>query len=115
MTALRVMVGLAFAAISLAVPLALSSPASDARAHAGPVMRQYRAAHPACEACGATDGVEVHHIIPCHVAPDKADDLGNLITLCRPCHHVLGHANDQRWQRYAPNVREVLRVREVRP
>lgn len=38
----------------------------------------------ACQRCGRTDGLQVHHIIPKHHG--GRDVLGNLATLCGPCH-----------------------------
>jgi hypothetical protein len=58
--------------------------------------RQIRADHlekePACVACGRTDDVRVHHIIPVSISPTLELDTQNLITLCTsPCHIVFGH------------------------
>lgn len=103
----------------LAVLLVLSgcapvyaSPASDARTGAEASMSYYKARHPYCEACGAVQTLlrrnEVHHIIPCAVAPDSAADLRNMITLCRPCHIVLGHCGDRGCRKFCPNVRETV-------
>ena len=49
-------------------------------------------AHPACEACGQKDGLEVHHIEPFHLRPELELSPTNLLTLCGdPCHIVHGH------------------------
>ena len=49
-------------------------------------------AHPACEACGQKDALEVHHIEPFHIRPDLELNRTNLLTLCGdPCHLVHGH------------------------
>jgi 5-methylcytosine-specific restriction enzyme A len=56
----------------------------------------YLAIHPACEACGATQRVEVHHVAPVHVRPDMELDPRNLITLDRECHFRLGHWHNWR-------------------
>lgn len=99
--------------------VAFASPASDARQQAATEMLHYKAAHPECEACG-TRGMpfarpnEVHHIITVSVAPDKASDTNNMITLCRPCHIVLGHCGDGACRKYCPNIREVLAIRIVK-
>lgn len=96
---------------------AYASTASDARQGAETIMRQYKSAHPTCEACGARETLlhrlEVHHIIPVSVAPDRAGDPNNMITLCRPCHIALGHCGDYTCHRYCPNLRRVLAVRVV--
>jgi 5-methylcytosine-specific restriction protein A len=48
--------------------------------------------HPACEACGSTQNLEVHHIEPVHINPDRELDPTNLITLCdKYCHLAIGH------------------------
>lgn len=39
-----------------------------------------------CLRCGATDNLEVHHIIP--AAHGGTDDLENLATLCKECHRI---------------------------
>ena len=59
------------------------------------VRADYLAEHPACELCGdERRRVEVHHVIPFHVAPDLELDHENLISLCngaRGCHLLFGH------------------------
>ena len=42
----------------------------------------------ACQHCGATDLLHVHHIIPWALI--RTDDPGNLITLCAQCHYEAG-------------------------
>ena len=63
----------------------------------------------ACVACGVTDHLEVHHIVPFHVDPTLELVQTNLITLCeRPghdCHFVFGHFHD--WYLYNPAVRSM--------
>jgi hypothetical protein len=44
-----------------------------------------------CAWCGETNGIEVHHIVPQHIAPERAHDTNNMICFCRRCHYVLGH------------------------
>lgn len=62
-----------------------------------------RAAHlranPACAVCGCRTDLEVHHILPFHVAPDLELNPRNLLTLGERCptgnHHLLfGHLGD---------------------
>ena len=68
---------------------------------------------PFCEACGRAKGLEVHHVIPVHVAlatgrPELELDPANLVVLCGdPCHFVHGHLMS--WQRSNPSVREDCR------
>jgi 5-methylcytosine-specific restriction endonuclease McrA len=44
--------------------------------------RAYKKTHPACEACGRKIGVQVHHVIPFHLHPEKELDPENFIALC---------------------------------
>ena len=44
-----------------------------------------------CAWCGAINGIEVHHIYPQHLWPERARDTNNMVCLCRRCHLVLGH------------------------
>ena len=52
---------------------------------------------PECEVCGCTHALEVHHVIPFHIAPEKELDIDNLIVLCQNkkyginCHLLIGH------------------------
>ena len=41
--------------------------------------------NPTCAACGRRDDLDVHHIVPYHVDPDRELDPTNLITLCGTC------------------------------
>lgn len=65
--------------------------------------------NPECEACGRKTMLEVHHIIPFSIAPDKELDPKNLITLCENkkngvnCHLLFGHLGD--YKRFNPNVK----------
>jgi hypothetical protein len=45
-----------------------------------------------CQACGRQSNLDVHHIVPVHIAPALELSEHNLITLCAsPCHLVFGH------------------------
>lgn len=56
------------------------------------VRTQHVKENPGCAVCGKTNKIEVHHIEPVHVNPDRELDPSNLITLCdSPCHLVFGH------------------------
>ena len=60
-----------------------------------------------CAACGQTDHLQVHHIIPFNVDPTKELDESNLITLCEDeydCHRIIGHTGN--FRKVNPNVRE---------
>ena len=77
-----------------------------------PLWRAARRAHllrePVCQACGSITSLQVHHVEPFWVAPERELDPTNLITLCegdvRSCHFTLAHLYD--WKRWNPHVRE---------
>lgn len=74
--------------------------------------RKVRKAHletnPECFICGSKHALEVHHIIPFNLAPDKELDPENLMTLCENkkyginCHLLVGHLGNYR--KINPNV-----------
>lgn len=61
------------------------------------VKEAYLKEHPECAICGSTAKIEVHHVIPFHLAPDLELDPTNFITLCENkkygvnCHLLFGH------------------------
>ena len=61
------------------------------------VRREYLIDNPLCVCCGGNKKLQVHHIIPFHVAPELELDRANLITLCVRkkyginCHLLVGH------------------------
>ncbi len=60
---------------------------------------------PFCQACGRNTNLEVHHIEPVSINPDRELDPENLITLCsKYCHLVFGHFMD--YNSWNPNVKE---------
>ena len=74
------------------------------------VRKTHLIQHPICEACGETNKLEVHHIVPFHMNPELELDPDNLITLCEVasngvvCHQNIGHnGNYKSWN---INVRE---------
>ena len=75
-----------------------------------PQWPKVRIAHlqefPECAACGRTDHLNVHHILPFHLCPEKELDPANLITLCENdtinCHLLWGHLGS--WKAYNPSV-----------
>lgn len=96
---------MALPALSAARTLHVNAPA--ARSPRWPWVRQsHLAQEPWCRACGGTLALEVHHIIPFHVAPELELVTSNLITLCeaRPtlCHLVRGHLHD--WRKINPAI-----------
>lgn len=68
----------------------------DRRSYKWPSIReQHLKKQPFCQACGSTQNLEVHHIEPFHINPDRELDPNNLITLCgKNCHLVFGHLMD---------------------
>lgn len=63
-----------------------------------------------CAWCGRNKTLEVHHIQPVSVAPDRAADPQNMIMLCRKpaCHLVIGHDGDFR-SRFVENVKAICK------
>lgn len=69
------------------------------------VRDSHLALHPTCAACGGTESLQVHHIVPFHVEASRELDPSNLITLCmgeRDCHLHVGHGGAFRF--YNPDV-----------
>lgn len=64
---------------------------------------------PVCAMCGGSRRLEVHHIVPRHVAPEKALDPANLITLCRKDHLVHGHDGDFQ-HRWVPSIAQMAKA-----
>lgn len=61
-----------------------------------------------CAACGAKQGLQVHHCVPFHDDPSKELDQSNFIALCEyvgglECHELIGHGGS--FKKYNPNVR----------
>ena len=55
-------------------------------------MDGYRGSHLACEWCGSSKRLEVHHVQPVWMSPGLAADTNNYCMLCRKCHLYVGHA-----------------------
>jgi len=69
------------------------------------VRKEYIKNHPECEACGRTDGLEVHHVRPFHTHPELELEECNLMTLCdkgMKCHFTFGHLGH--WKCWNPLV-----------
>lgn len=64
------------------------------------VRSEHLLLHGFCMACGGKEKLEVHHIIPFHIAPDLELVPSNLMTLCESkkkginCHLFVGHRGD---------------------
>lgn len=73
-----------------------------------PTVRKKHLEHEGeCQCCGRTVELEVHHVYPVHAGGDELDP-DNLITFCRDCHFVVGHACD--WKAWRNDVRHVARI-----
>jgi 5-methylcytosine-specific restriction enzyme A len=79
------------------------------------VQRAHLAKHPTCALCGGKRELNVHHVLPYHLFPDRELDRRNLVTLCRGamnCHLVFGHLGN--YSAFNPLVRadaEIWRFR----
>lgn len=59
------------------------------------VRKEHLKNNPRCRGCNSQSDLEVHHIEPVHINPEKELDPSNLITLCgRHCHITIGHLMD---------------------
>lgn len=69
------------------------------------VREHFLKCYPECQACGGTEDLDVHHMVPFHIDPNLELVESNLITLCRSgpggmnCHYVLGHGGHS-WADY---------------
>lgn len=71
------------------------------------VRDNFLLSHPNCAACGGTEKLQVHHIIPFHVDESLELEEDNLITLCmgkNECHLEIGHGDS--WRCYNPKVKD---------
>ena len=66
------------------------------------VRDSYIEHHNVCECCSSKNKLQVHHIEPFCVAPDKELEYSNLITLCSRCHLFMGHCGN--WRNYNGNL-----------
>ena len=75
------------------------------------VRAEHLLKEPCCQVCGTRRDLEVHHVVPLHVAPAMELHPMNLLTLCGHCHLLFGHL--MRWTDWNPGVRdEARRMRE---
>jgi len=72
------------------------------------IRNEYIKNHPVCAVCECKKNLEVHHIIPIHIAPDLELEMLNLVTLCTSkkyglnCHLLIGHLGN--FRRINPDV-----------
>ena len=95
------------AAMAFAAAPRLPVPADHAESRSGhwpKVRAEHLLVEPACAACGHNVDLEVHHVKPFHLHPDLELVDGNLVTLCRRCHQLLGHLDQ--WKSFNREVRE---------
>lgn len=66
------------------------------------VRRAYLKQYPTCFVCDSKKKIEVHHLVPFHLAPDQELNPLNLVTLCENkkyginCHLLIGHLGNYR-------------------
>jgi len=66
------------------------------------VRKEHLAKKDECYICKSKNKLEVHHIVPFHIAPDLELEPSNLITLCENkkyglnCHLLVGHLGNYR-------------------
>lgn len=109
--------------IDIAVGAATEEHESQPRSPQWPKVRAaWLKEHGECAACGQTDHLNVHHVVPFAVDASKELDPTNLITLCTDgpghmnCHLVIGHAGNYRCRNEkvredAANMRAMLEER----
>ena len=68
------------------------------------VEKEHLKLEPVCQVCSTKDNLEVHHVEPFHLYPEKELDPKNLITLCRPHHFLFGHLCG--WSKVNVNCRD---------
>lgn len=68
--------------------------------------------NPCCAACGSTENLAVHHVVPVHVDGERELDETNFIVLCQNrtlnCHFLFGHLLN--WSKYNQDVRKDAKI-----
>ena len=74
------------------------------------VRNAFKKKHPFCAGCGRKTFLQIHHIVPFHVAPELELRHSNLITLCekknsssKSCHFIFGHLYS--WRSYNEDIK----------
>lgn len=62
---------------------------------------------PDCCWCASTENLNVHHVKP--QSRGGGDTADNLLTFCRRCHLVVGHAGN--WKNEVPNLKQIVKLR----
>ena len=62
---------------------------------------------PVCQACGDDKKLQVHHVEPWHLCPERRYDPTNLITLCQPDHFRFGHLRN--WKNWNSGIKELCK------
>ena len=64
--------------------------------------------------CNRVGTIEVHHIYPKSLFPDKAYNLDNGISLCKSCHIICVHASNTfdltNWQKFVIMFRRIMNL-----
>lgn len=78
-----------------------------------PALRdRYFKSNPECAACGSGEDCQIHHVKSFLYFPESELDPGNLITLCRHHHLLIGHGDN--FKAWNPGVRDdAAEVRRV--
>lgn len=71
------------------------------------VRDRFIRANPRCAACGRSQELEAHHVVPYQIRPELELDESNLVSFCRACHFAVGHGYD--WTAWRPDCRRLAR------
>lgn len=71
----------------------------------------YNACKGKCVLCGATQNLELHHILG--RGKDLTDNPDNCIMLCRNCHHNIVHQNNKKYKPLLLKIRGEMNERNM--
>lgn len=71
----------------------------------------YNACKGKCGLCGATQNLELHHILG--RGKDLTDNPDNCIMLCRNCHHNIVHQNNKKYKPLLLKIRGEMNERNM--
>ena len=69
--------------------------------------KKFLAQHNACEVCGTSKHLQVHHIKPFHLYPELELEESNLIVVCmdsKECHLRIGHGGN--FKDFCPEIKK---------